>query len=112
MIAMMTKAGTIAAMKMGAMAFIAKKALILSAVALVLSAIVAVKKLSAKDDDYTVVSYGGGGYHRSFRERDSYWDSHDLAYRGHTEFDREPGISDNNGLALMGEDGVSHVSYQ
>lgn len=77
------KAGTLLALGLGSLALLTGKALIVSKIALLLAAIIGLKKLTGGGEhtsSYEVVSHGGhGGYGRELS------DAQDLAYRGHLD---------------------------
>ncbi|KPJ03639.1 hypothetical protein RR46_04251 [Papilio xuthus] len=78
-------AKTIGAAGIGGLGLLTMKALAVSALALMLSAIVGVKKLASHDDhdDHQVI-YAGHGHHRKRRDIDT-----PLPYRGWTQYKQE-----------------------
>ncbi|XP_014355412.2 uncharacterized protein LOC106708415 [Papilio machaon] len=78
-------AKTVGAAGIGGLGLLTMKALAVSALALMLSAIVGVKKLASNDDhdDHQVI-YAGHGHHRKRRDIDT-----PLPYRGWTQYKQE-----------------------
>ncbi|KPJ20275.1 hypothetical protein RR48_04873 [Papilio machaon] len=78
-------AKTVGAAGIGGLGLLTMKALAVSALALMLSAIVGVKKLASSDDhdDHQVI-YAGHGHHRKRRDIDT-----PLPYRGWTQYKQE-----------------------
>jgi hypothetical protein len=78
-------AGMMKAMALGALGLLAMKALTVSSLAFLLSAIVGLKKLLSKGDDghHEVVQvHSGGGHHDYHHRRAMDLAAHELAYKG------------------------------
>ncbi|CAB3361392.1 uncharacterized protein LOC135946876 [Cloeon dipterum] len=88
MMAGMMKMGLLMLLKVKALFFLAKKALIISKIALFLALAVIIKKLlSSQDSGWQSSggwsSGGGGGGHGGGWDRTGSWDAHNVAYKAH-----------------------------
>jgi hypothetical protein len=93
--------GMLTALGLGGLGLLAMKALMVSAMALLLSAVIGIKKLASKDDDHgsghvvQVVPVHSGGDHGHYRKKRSSTDGDIddpawLAYRGYKHLFMQP----------------------